>query len=254
MRSVKPLNIFHRLFSNQDSYLRQVLNQAIDAVVTIDEDNHVTYFNSAAEKLWGYQKHEVIGKNVRILVPLAIQHEHDQYVNDNRDTGIDKIVGTSRDIKVERKDGTSIWCNLSLSKVRTQSGICYTAFVKDISKQKSSAEIIDQTLEQCIDAVVTIDESNRVVFFNKAAEKLWGFHRDQVLGQNVKMLVPVNIQSSHDNYINSNRETNVDKIVGTSRDLAISTIDNRQLWVNLSLSKNPIRFKNSLYRFCQRYY
>lgn len=224
-------------FSQSDSQQQQVLDQAIDAVVTIDENNDVTFFNAAAEKLWGYRASEVLGRNVKMLVPRAIQSNHDSYVNKNRQTGQDKIVGTSRDVELERKDGVKVWCNLSLSRVKIAGKTSYTAFVKDISKQKETAERIDQTLEQCIDAVVTIDENNKVIFFNKAAEKLWGTTREQVLGKNVKLLVPKAIQPNHDQYVNANRTTGKDKIVGTSRDVEIDTFDGRRLWANLSLSK-----------------
>lgn len=231
------------LFSSKNSSMQQILDQALDAIVSIDENNNVTYYNQAAEKLWGYRASEVIGKNVKMLVPKAIQSNHDTYVNANRTSGRDKIVGTSRDVLVETKSGNKVWCNLSLSKVKSDGKISYTAFVKDISKEKESKEIIDQTLEQCIDAVVTIDEHNNVVFFNKAAEKLWGTKRDKVLGNNVKMLVPVDIQANHDKLVNNNRSTGVDKIVGTSRDVPIETLDGRKIWGNLSLSKITLESK-----------
>jgi methyl-accepting chemotaxis protein len=230
--------------SNNNSQL-EALNQAIDAVVSIDEKNIVTYYNKAAERLWGYTPDEVIGNNVKKLVPQALQSNHDELVNANRRTGHDKIVGTSRDVLIEKKDGSTGWCNLSLSKVKIGNKITYTAFVKDISEQRQSMEIIDQTLEQCIDAVVTIDDKNNVISFNKAAEKLWGCKRDDVLGKNVKMLVPEAIQSNHDHLVDSNRTTGVDKIVGQARDIEMETLDGRKIWANLSLSK--VRLENKIY-------
>ncbi|MBX2819693.1 MAG: PAS domain S-box protein, partial [Rhodothermaceae bacterium] len=144
---------------SQQNSLQQVLEQAIDGVITIDENNCITFFNKAAEKLWGYSREEVLGKNVKMLVPRAIQANHDDYVNANRRTGIDKIVGTSRDIKVERRDGSEFWANLSLSRVTLDGKTTYTAFVKDITKERNSRETINQTLEQAIDGVITIDEN-----------------------------------------------------------------------------------------------
>ncbi len=227
-------------FQAKNNSENPILEQAIDAVVSIDENNNVTLFNHAAEQLWGYSKAEVIGKNVRMLVPREIQSNHDNLVNANRRTGQNKIVGTSRDVELPRKDGSTVWCNLALSKVIVGGKITYTAFIKDITKQKEAIDRIDQTLEQCIDAVVTIDENNEVIFFNKAAEKLWGTTREKVLGNNVKMLVPQVIQSNHDNLVNANRTTGVDKIVGTSRDVQIETFDRGNIWANLSLSKVQI--------------
>lgn len=216
---------------------RQILDQALDAVVSINEANIVTYFNRSAEQLWGYDADEVVGQNVKMLVPSEFRPNHDTFVNANRETGQDKIVGTSRDVEIERKDGERVWANLSLSKVRSGQKIFYTAFVKDITEQRRSQETISQTLSQAIDPVVTINARNEVVFFNKAAETFWGYSADQVLGQNVKMLVPGEIRSKHDDYVNANRTTGVDKIVGRSREVLVERADGKRVWGALSLSK-----------------
>ena len=217
--------------------INQTLEQAIDAVVTIDERNAVTFFNSAAERLWGYRRDEVLGRNVKMLVPQQIQSNHDSYVNANRTTGVNKIVGTSREIEVPRKDGTNVWCSLALSRVEVGDSIVYTAFVKDITKEREGREVIRQTLEQALDAVVTIDEANNVTFFNQAAERLWGYQRDEVIGNNVRMLVPADIQSAHDQFVNSNRAGAENKIVGTSREVPVHRKDGTIVYGALSLSK-----------------
>lgn len=224
------------LFGNNSS-LQQVLEQAIDAVVTIDHNNLVTYFNPAAETLWGYDKSEVIGQNVKMLVPSEFRADHDDFVDANRRTGQNKIVGTSRDVEVQRKDGSRIWGALSLSKVEIGGKKQYTAFVRDITAAKNEQEIINQTLSQALDAVVTIDENNLVTFYNPSAEKLWGYRAEEVIGKNVKMLVPHEIQSRHDQFVNSNRSTGVDKIVGTNREVQVFTKTGEQKWASLSLSK-----------------
>ncbi|MBX2810211.1 MAG: PAS domain S-box protein [Myxococcales bacterium] len=225
--------------------INQTLEQAVDGVVTIDQENQVTFMNKAAESLWGYRREEVVGKNVKMLVPSEIQTRHDDLVNANRRTGHDKIVGTSRDVEVTRRNGKSLWVNLSLSKIRIGHEVLYTAFIKDISNERRTREVINQTLEQAVDGVVTIDQQNNVTFMNSAAEKLWGYSRDEVLGQNVKMLVPEDIRGLHDVYVNTNRETGIDKIIGTSRDVQLVRRDGQILWVNLSLSK--ISFGDEIY-------
>lgn len=216
---------------------QQTLDQAIDAVVSIDDKNNVTFFNAAAERLWGIERAEVLGRNVKMLVPTAIQSHHDGYVNRNRDTREDRIVGTSREVELERRDGSKVWVSLSLSRVKLGGRTHYTAFLRDITAQREAQEIVRQTLEQALDAVVTIDENNAVTFFNAAAERLWGRSRDEVLGQNVKMLVPQMLKARHDEFVNRNRRTGVDKIVGTSREIELVRKDGETRWVNLSLSK-----------------
>ncbi|MCI4663710.1 MAG: PAS domain S-box protein [Neomegalonema sp.] len=116
--------------------LTSSVEKAIDAVAMIDENNIVTFFNAAAEKLWGYKREEVLGKNVNMLVPIEIREQHDELVNRNRRTGNDKVVGCNRDLEMERRDGSKVWINLSLSKVQLGERIYYTAFVKDVTEQK----------------------------------------------------------------------------------------------------------------------
>ena len=215
----------------------QILGQAVDAVVSIDENNCVTFYNTAAEHIFGYSREEVMGQNVKMLVPADIQPNHDKYVNANRTTGVNKIVGKTREVEITRKDGTKIWGQLSVSKVRLGNKIIYTGFMKDITPERKAFEMLKQTLEQAIDAVVSIDENNCVTFFNAAAEHLFGFGRDEVLGHNVKMLVPIDIQPNHDKYINANRTTGVNKIVGKTREVEITRKDGSKIFGQLSVSK-----------------
>lgn len=229
--------MFHRILGRGFGSENQTLEQALDAVVSIDPKNRITFFNKAAEQLWGYSRSEVMGKNVKMLVPDELRAGHDDLVDANRRSGKDKIVGTSRDIEVQRKDGKRVWANLSLSKIKSARGITYTAFVKDITEEREARERTHQTLEQALDAVVTINHDNIVTFFNRAAENLWGYGRDEVIGQNVKMLVPEELRANHDNLVNHNRTTGEDKIVGTSRDVEVQRKDGSRVWANLSLSK-----------------
>lgn len=240
-----PLSMLLSLFGIHSSAerVRQTLEQAIDAVVSIDTRNQVTFYNAAAERLWGFRRDEVLGQNVKMLVPQMFRPQHDELVNANRSTGVDKIVGTSREVLIERKDGSKVWGSLSLSKVRMGRQITYTAFVKDITREREARLRMDQTLEQALDAVVSIDENNLVTFFNKAAEQLWGRKREDVLGQNVKLLVPRGIQPQHDEYVNANRRTGQDKIVGTTREVPIERADGSQRWGSLALSKVQLEGK-----------
>ena len=224
-------------FFKKNDAAEQALKQSILAVVTIDENNNITFYNDAAQALWGYTPKEVLGRNIQMLVPSEHKANHDSYVNSHRKTGVNKIVNSSREVELERKDGKRIWVQLALSQVLLNGKKHYTAFVRDVTQERESREIVEQTLEQALDAVVCIDEHNNVTLFNASAEKLWGYQRQEVIGQNVKMLVPQAIQPQHDAYVNANRETGVDKIVGTSREVKIERRDGQTLWGRLSLSK-----------------
>ena len=145
------------------------LENAIDAVVVIDTSNRVIFFNSAAEELWGYRREEVLGHNVKMLVPREHQPPHDNYVEANRRTGHDKIVGSSRDLQLVRKDGTEVSVSLALSKMRVGNSWGYAAFVRNITAEYAALESLlgqvsfsaDNVLSGCTDlsaAVTKVSE------------------------------------------------------------------------------------------------
>ena len=115
--------------------LRSTLDNAIDAVVIIDTENTVLYYNASAEELWGYPASEVIGKNVKMLVPKQHQANHDELVNANRRTGQDKIVGSSRDLTLTRADGVEVAVSLSLSKFPMGNSLGYAAFLRNVGEE-----------------------------------------------------------------------------------------------------------------------
>ncbi|MEE4301938.1 MAG: methyl-accepting chemotaxis protein [Pseudomonadales bacterium] len=128
--------------------MRQVLEQCIDAVVTIDAENRVTFFNAAAERLWGYAAEQVIGENVAMLVPLMHQAKHDEYVNRHRETNEDRIVGSSRSMQLVRADGEERHVNVSLSRVEMGGAVHYTAFLRDVTEEVRVREQAEQQREQ----------------------------------------------------------------------------------------------------------
>ncbi|MBD1583760.1 PAS domain S-box protein [Pseudoalteromonas sp. S16_S37] len=229
--------MFNWFQSDVSKLYKSVLDASIDGVVVIDDTNSVVYYNDAAEKIWGYSAEEVLGQNVKMLVPAEFRTNHDEHVNRHRHAGDDKLVGQTLELFVEPKSGGRKTISLSLSKIDLGKQRLYSAIVRDITQQKDAQTIIDQTLEQCVDGVVTIDENNNIIFFNSAAEKIWHCSKSDIMGKNVKILVPKDIQPNHDSYVNRNRTSGQNRVVGTSIELPTNTFDGRAIWVALSLSK-----------------
>lgn len=164
----------------------QTLEQAIDSVVVIDSDNNVLLFNEAAERLWGYPREDVIGRNVALLVPDSIKPRHDGYINANRAGGANRIVGTSRDVKIQRKDGETRWGSMSISRVVSGDQVLYTAFVKDVTRQHEEDErlrLLSMVADQTDNAIAIFDAKWCIVYVNAGFEKMFGYTAAQVLGQ-----------------------------------------------------------------------
>ncbi|MBX2809336.1 MAG: PAS domain S-box protein [Cellvibrionaceae bacterium] len=166
--------------------ISQTLEQSINAVVSIDENNNVTFFNKAAEELWGYSREEILGNNVKALVPQDIRPRHDNLVNANRTTGQDKIVGTSREIAMVNKAGEALWANLSLSKVQVSGKILYTAFLNDITeevKARDEFKKLSLVANETDNSVVITDADGLIEYTNPGFTRLTGYSREEVLGK-----------------------------------------------------------------------
>jgi methyl-accepting chemotaxis protein len=212
-----------RLFPQSGTAL--TLEQAPQAVITLNADHRIVFFNAAAERLWGIERSTVIGQPCAKLFPSPV---------------LKQLAGegdTSLEAHITASDGKAIWVLVAASAVRDGRSVGKTLFVRDITSERYAREMMNQTLEQAMDAVVSIDEHNNVTFFNKAAEAVWGYDRTEVLGNNVKMLVPKSLQPQHDGFVNRNRTTGENRIVGSYKELNVVRKDGTELWGQAAISK-----------------
>ena len=124
--------------------LLSAMEQAIDPMVVIDEHNNIIFFNPAAEEIWGLPREQVMGQNVNCLVPLPERAKHNGYIDRNRETGIGRIVGTSREVEFQRSTGEYVCGELSISRVQLtgSSKIYYIAVMKDVTEQSRQRRIL----------------------------------------------------------------------------------------------------------------
>ena len=117
--------------------LESILANAVDAIITTDENGIVRSANPATEKLFGYPLDEVIGQNVKMLMPLPFSVEHDQYLKNYAATGIKKIIGIGREVVGQRQDGTTFQVHLAVSEIQVEGRKVFTGVVRDISDVKT---------------------------------------------------------------------------------------------------------------------
>ncbi|PYD68836.1 EAL domain-containing protein [Komagataeibacter swingsii] len=116
-----------------------------------------------------------------------------------------------------------------------------------VDQPKISADVLLSAMEQAIDPMVVIDEHNRIILFNAAAERIWGLTRAQVMGQNVSCLVPQADRALHDSYIDRNRETGEGRIVGTSREVEFRRANGEYVCGELSISRVQVGQTGGIY-------
>src|SRR5207244_701500 len=97
---------------------KAVVDTAVDGVIMIDAQGCVHMFNPACENLFGYRADEVIGRNVKMLMPAPYRHEHDGYIDNFHRTGEKKIIGIGREVTGQRKDGSTFPMNLSVGEAK----------------------------------------------------------------------------------------------------------------------------------------
>jgi len=116
--------------------VRAVVNTVVDAIVAIDEKGIVKDFNPAAARVFGYSPEEVVGRNVRMLMPDPYRGEHDRYLNAYLRTGQARIIGRGREVTGQRKDGSIFPMELAISEMVVSGQRMFTGVVRDITERK----------------------------------------------------------------------------------------------------------------------
>lgn len=166
---------------------RKIVENALDAIISIDDQGIVTQFNPAAEKVFGYCCSHVLGKTIPdLLMPKGGQNEHQEavpyYIHLAQGAGIKEVNG-------KRADGTEFPAEISVSNIRTSTGNLYTAHIKDISERKAAmiqlvmSELrTRRVIDHITDGVLVVDLKGIVCFANPGAISLLGLSEDTIIG------------------------------------------------------------------------
>ncbi|MFN0020201.1 MAG: two-component system sensor histidine kinase NtrB [Pirellulaceae bacterium] len=148
-----------------------ILATAVDAVITIDEYGLVDSFNPAAERIFGYAAGEVIGQNVRMLMPEPYRREHDGYLGNYRQTGQRKIIGIGREVVGRRKDGTIFPLDLAVSEAQLGDRRAFVGIVRDITERKRAENALQESNRQLEGAIAALHAKNEEV--KVMTQQLW---------------------------------------------------------------------------------
>lgn len=210
--------------AHTDALFRTLIATAVDGIIVIDVKGSIQVYNAACERLFGFRAEEALGQNVKMLMPSPYREEHDGYLSRYRMTTEKRIIGIGREVVGRRRDGITFPMYLSVGEGSLEGQKIYVGIIHDLTeRKKSDAALIEREarlssiLDTGPDAIVTIDELGVIESFSSAAVRLFGYAEDEVIGKNVKILMPLPYRDEHDGYLARYRKTGEKRIIGIGR-------------------------------------
>jgi len=176
---------------------RGLLEAAPDAMVVVNQQGEIVLLNVQAEKQFGYRRDELVGQQVINIIPEGFA---ERLVADELRSAEDALaqqIGTGIELTGRRKDGSDFPIEIMLSPLESSEGILVTAAIRNISVRKAADKHLAQMegryrglLEAAPDAMVVVNRRGEIVLLNVQAEKQFGYHRDELVGQKMKNIIP----------------------------------------------------------------
>ena len=176
---------------------RGLLEAAPDAMVVVNQHGEIVLLNLQAEKQFGYHRDELIGQVVKNIIPQGFA---ERMIADGTRTAAESVaqqIGMGIELVGRRKDGSEFPIEIMLSPLDGVDGVLVTAAIRDITVRKAAEKHLAQMesryrglLEAAPDAMVVVNRRGEIVLLNVQAEKQFGYHRDELVGQRMKNIIP----------------------------------------------------------------
>ena len=228
--TVRPLSV---------EQMRLALEAAPTGMLLMDENGVMLLVNEHAEKLFGYPRYELLGKKIENLVPARYREQHPMFRQSFFGDPKIRAMGRGRELFALRKDGIEVPVEIGLNPLHTPDGRYVLSSVVDITERKRSVEQFRLAIEASPTGMLMMDEQGQIVLVNVQIEKLFGYPRQELLGQKIEMLVPNRYRDSHP----GSRQTFFGqpraRAMGAGRDLYGLRKDGSEVPIEIGL--NPLR-------------
>lgn len=223
-----------------------VVESAMDAIIVMDASQRIMVYNHAAEKVFQHPKADALGQSLDLLIPPRFRAGHAAHVSRFADTGqTSRRMGDRMVLRGLRANGEEFPIEASISHSGEGADKIFTVILRDVTERVLADESLARSearlrgiLDSAMDAVITIDEAQKIVLFNLSAESVFGYSQQEALGQPLAMLIPQRLRATHDEHVRRFGETGVtSRRMGTFRVLTGLRRNGEEFPIEASISQ-----------------
>jgi len=175
----------------------ELLESTPDGIVMVNASGRMVFSNSQAGILFGYPEEELLGKPIEILLPHRFRKSHIGHRSLYLAQPRVRTMGAGLELFGLRKDNVEFPIEISLSPLKTETGILIMSAIRDISERKKAEQKFRGLLESAPDAIIIVSHNGKISLVNSQTEKLFGYNRGELLDQAIEMLIPERFRGKH---------------------------------------------------------
>jgi PAS domain S-box-containing protein len=218
--------------------LRLIVDAAPNGMILVDQKGEITLVNSQVERVFGYSREELLGQSIEMLVPDAVRAKHPTHRKSFDADPKVRSMGAGRDLYGQHKDGRHIPVEIGLNPFTTEGERFVLASIIDITERKRSEERLRLIVEAAPSGMIMVDHDGKIALVNSQIERLFGYKREELIGELIEMLVPKPSRGKHPTYRDDFFADPKARPMGVGRDLYGLRKDGERIPVEIGL--NPL--------------
>jgi two-component system cell cycle sensor histidine kinase/response regulator CckA len=219
-----------------DTVFRALTESAPDGIVLVNQEGRIVLVNLQTERLFGYGREELLGQAVEMLIPERLRGRHRGHRAGFMGHPLVRPMGAGLELFGLRKDTTEFPIEISLSPIASGDASLVCTAIRDITDRKRIEERLRRLLDSAPDAMVIAGHDGRIVLVNSQTEKLFGYKREELLGQPVEVLVPERFWKKHRSHRDHYMGNPQARAMGAGNELYGLKKDGTEFPVEISLS------------------